>query len=406
MNAPRFAKLTSSFLAHHQAAAIEAPRAPNEESAKARARAIAAIEQAIAERGQKKRRVRWMIGSAAIAASVLAIIAAKSVLHHAAPVAVNEASSISVAIAHASGNVVITAENGSISTPDDGSTIGSGSRIVARDGGHAVLALSSGTRIAVDDGGDVGVVEEDAVQIFSLSSGTMRADVAKLLPGQRFIIRTADSEVEVHGTSFSVSVVEPAPPPAGASASCVSAATRVVVYEGVVSVRHAGIEARVPKGEIWPPDCATPATNPSVDSSASALPKPVVEPVFELPADDPASTPSAAHDGTAAPKSANEKSTKHPHTKSSSPLGDENDLFESGLTAERDGLVNGAISDFERYLSLYPNGPLAEHAAVRRMNLLRTTDRPRAVTAAKEYLVKYPNGFARSDAQAIMAQKP
>ena len=105
------------------------------------------------------------------------------------------------------------------------------------------------------------------------------------------------------------------------------------------------------------------------------------------------------------PKSTNEKNLTRPHTKSSSPLADENDIFESGLTAERDGLTNGAISDFERYLSLYPNGPLAEHAAVRRMNLLRTVDHARASSAARDYLAKYPNGFARSDAQAIVAEK-
>ena len=37
---------------------------------------------------------------------------------------------------------------------------------------------------------------------------------------------------------------------------------------------------------------------------------------------------------------------------------------------------------------------------------MQASEVTRAVTAAKEYLVKYPNGFARSDAQAIMAQKP
>jgi outer membrane protein assembly factor BamD (BamD/ComL family) len=95
----------------------------------------------------------------------------------------------------------------------------------------------------------------------------------------------------------------------------------------------------------------------------------------------------------------------HPKKSASSPLSEQNDIFESGLTAERDGLVNGAISDYERYLSLYPNGPLAEHASVRRMNLLRTVDPPRAVEAAKEYLARYPNGFARGEAETIVAQK-
>jgi TolA-binding protein len=257
-----------------------------------------------------------------------------------------------------------------------------------------VLALSTGTRLAIDDTSDFSIVEEDATQIFSLTSGSMRADVAKLKPGQRFIIRTADAEVEVHGTSFSVGIVP-------ANATCGGGSiTRVVVFEGVVTVRHGADEARVPKGDSWPANCSTTPTDGS-----GAQPDPI--PVLELPSDPASTTPDTTNDSPQpnhASSSAHASHANHPKKSGSSPLAEQNDIFESGLTAERDGLTMGAISDFERYLSLYPNGPLAEHASVRRMNLLRTVDHPRAVQAAKDYLARYPNGFARSEATAIVAE--
>ncbi|MGH7327433.1 MAG: hypothetical protein ACREJX_03685, partial [Polyangiaceae bacterium] len=56
-------------------------------------------------------------------------------------------------------------------------------------------------------------------------------------------------------------------------------------------------------------------------------------------------------DKSQAPPQSNAHEKSHPahHTKkTSSALSESNDIFESGLTAERDGLVAGAISDYER----------------------------------------------------------
>ncbi|MEO7112528.1 MAG: FecR domain-containing protein [Polyangiaceae bacterium] len=393
MNAPRFAKLAGALLAEQEHLREEAEAAPPPVDTKDRAHAIKAIERAIAERAKKKMRVRWMLGAAAIAASVMAIASTKMLMHSHADViaaSISSTETISVALAHATGNVSVTSPNSPVGAGVEGANVAAGSRIVTHDGGHAVLALSTGTRLAIDDTSDFSVVEEDATQIFSLASGSMRADVAKLKPGERFIIRTADAEVEVHGTSFSVGVVP-------ADASCGGGSTtRVKVFEGVVTVRHSGDEARIPKGDSWPANCAATASDQNTDqSNATSAP----DTVLELPND----APQTAH---AAATAHAPHGTNHSRKTGSSPLAEQNDIFESGLTAERDGLTMGAISDFERYLSLYPNGPLAEHAAVRHMNLLRTVDNTRAVAAAKDYLTQYPNGFARSEAAAIVAEKP
>ncbi len=390
MNAPRFAKLAGGLLAEHERLHDD-DQLPSVDT-KDRAHAIKAIERAIAERAKKKTRVRWLMSAAAIAASVMALVSTKMLLRSHADGGAAPAEIISLAMAHATGNVAVTSPSGSVNG-SDGANLAAGSRIVTHDGGHAVLALSTGTRLAIDDASDFSIVEEDATQIFSLTTGSMRADVAKLKPGQRFIIRTADAEVEVHGTSFSVGVVPSDSTCGGGSI------TRVVVFEGVVTVRHGADEARVPKGDSWPANCASAQAD-----SSSAQPDPI--PVIELPS-DPTSTPTNASDTTQpnhASSAAHASHANHPKKSGSSPLAEQNDIFESGLTAERDGLTMGAISDFERYLSLYPNGPLAEHASVRRMNLLRTVDHPRAVQAAKDYLARYPNGFARSEATAIVAE--
>ena len=85
-----------------------------------------------------------------------------------------------------------------------------------------------------------------ATQRFDVESGSLEADVAKVPLGGRFIVATGDAEVEVKGTRFEVAVV-PAP-----SACAPFARTQVMVHEGVVVVRFAGGEARLPAGSVWP----------------------------------------------------------------------------------------------------------------------------------------------------------
>jgi hypothetical protein len=40
------------------------------------------------------------------------------------------------------------------------------------------------------------------------------------------------------------------------------------------------------------------------------------------------------------------------------------------------------------------------------MRLLRAGQSPRAVAAARQYLARYPNGFAYAEAEAIVAGSP
>jgi hypothetical protein len=200
------------------------------------------------------------------------------------------------------------------------------------------------------------VNSEGALQMLRLEAGSVDLHVAKVSADHRFVVSTPDAEVEVHGTQFRVSI--------GPSSGCGDGVTHVLVTEGVVVVRHGGVEKRVPAGDQWP-NCA-PAAETAAPSQASAVP--------------PASAQSMA-----------------------STLGEQNDLFAEGVLAKHRGDVQGAVSAFDRFLATYPGSPLAQSAAVERMRLLHTAGSARSVSAARQYLARYPGGFAISEAEAIVA---
>jgi hypothetical protein len=210
-------------------------------------------------------------------------------------------------------------------------------------------------------------VAQGATQLFRLAAGSLRADVQKLHAGERFLIRTSDAEIEVHGTSFRVANVPPDPSCGGGTA------TRVSVYEGVVTVRAAAGEASVRAGQVWPTDCGRTVAGSSAASSAGAA--------------------RVARPSTAA---------NTPAVVSPSQLAAQNDLFAQASAAEREGRTADALARLQELVAKYPSGPLAESAAAERMTILSRTDRARAVDAAKAYLARYPAGFARSQAEAVV----
>jgi hypothetical protein len=244
--------------------------------------------------------------------------------------------------------------------------------------------MSTGTTLVLAPAASMTWTGSGSMQSFELGSGGVRAHVAKLQPGARFVVHTADAEVEVHGTVFDVDVVPP-DPTCGAGTP-----TRVRVREGVVSVRVAGVETRVTAGESWPAGCPShdvaPPIAPIVAASAAPAPSatsPVVAVVATAPRVAASSAPSVA-----------------PPVDT---LGAKNDLFARALSARRRGDVHAALDGFSSYLALYPSGELAESASAERMMLLRKVDAMQAAAAARDYLARWPGGFARADADAIVA---
>lgn len=369
--------------------------------------AVAAIEHAL--RGaQVRRRRRVAIGSAlgvaAVAASVLLLV---------------RRGDDQVARARAAdvtgGVVLVRGERGA--ALDEGALVGEGDRVLASASGSARLALATGTRLDVEPGADLRVAAQGEVQRFELLAGSVHAKVAKLRAGERFLVATADAEVEVRGTEFRVEIADQV---------CQGTATRVVVTEGVVAVRAAGSEARVGVGERWPAGCGLAASAaPPARDDAHASPVATAGPALagdEAPA-PPRTTPAPA---AAAPPAAGTSprlpaptvaatATAPPPTAPApaatatapvepvaSDLSAQNALFAQALAAKRRGDTSAAVGALDRLIARHPGGPLAESAHVERMRILAGVDRARAAEAARAYLARYPRGHARAEAARVL----
>jgi len=366
MSVPRYAWLVRRLLAGGEASFAPPPPAPRE-----RAVAIAAIAQAIEARGRRRRAVHAAGATLAAAAAVAAVFAGVRLARHdAAPAGAGVASDRPEIVAHATAGGASVLVSGAEAPLVEGRPLAAGSRIVTPSNGHATLSFSTGTSVALGEGADVTVGGEGASEVLRLAGGSIDLHVAKLEAGQRFLVDTPDAEVEVRGTRFRVALAAPDPGCGGGTT------TRVTVTEGVVVVRHAGVESRVGAGDGWPSGCR------QISASASpASEGPLVAP--------PSARPFTG--GRAASVSA---------------LAEQNDLFAEAFAARRRGDAPGAMGAFDRLLARYPSCPLAESASVERMRLLRTTAPARATAAAHQYLARYPAGFARAEAEAVVSGSP
>ena len=348
------------------------------------ARTVAAMARALRENANARRNRRRALAALLFAAAAAVLLAAGATKWGARGTARGVTGPIAMTVATSVRGAVFVTSNGQKRPLIDGAPVAIGDAVNAEPDGFVVLTLGTGTRIALEGGGALLFVDQGATQLFRLSAGSMRADVAKLHFGERFIVRTDDANVEVRGTSFRVTSVPP-------DRSCGNGTTtRVAVYEGVVAVRAGEIEAYVPAGNTWPAGCgaAIPTTTGATPSDSS-------------PGTPPSAAPGAsqrAPHGTAtvAPASSIERAR--------SALSAQNDLFDGAVEAKRRGNVATALAGFERLLAVYPSGPLAEAAMAERMKLLGKMDSVRGAAAAHEYLARYPSGFAHADAEAILAR--
>ena len=210
-----------------------------------------------------------------------------------------------------------------------GDRLRSGSGTVELDGGD-------GTSLKLAAGSDLQLLRADAERWLRLATGAVSVHVAKLQPGQRFVIVTPDAEVEVRGTRFRVEV--------GDEKDGCGTVTRVHVQEGIVDVRAGASDVRVPAGGRWPAACAP--------APIAAAPRPAVKPAHLQLARTVVKTPRAEAE-----------------VLRTSTLATENDLFGSALRAEHHGDRREAIELLDVLLTRFPTTPLRASALAARDRL-------------------------------------
>jgi len=373
------------------------PRFPSD-----RQKLVNAVERGLRSRLRRQQMIRWTLSASAAAAVLVLVIGGKTLLSPYAPVqlpgrdkTVASANLRVVGLPDQQGAVMFGA--GAARLPvAEGMPLPQGFRLVAPPAGEVRIGAARGTTLALEGGGELAISEASIIQRYELKVGAVRARVAKLLPGERFIIATSDAEVEVHGTAFRVAVV-PADPACGGGTI-----TRVSVTEGVVSVRRGDGEVRVTPGHYWPESCevATAAETARAAGGHARGRGGVARPVAlrtqtPVPGREVVAVEAPAPAPVEAPVMPSVPLTR-------SELAAQNDLFASAVRAKRHGQGSQAIRIFDRLTHQYPAGPLAESAAVQRMKLLVVIDMVAARRAASEYLARYPLGFARVDAHQII----
>ncbi len=251
-----------------------------------------------------------------------------------------------------------------------------GGRITTASGGGARLELSTGTWLELDGSSMLTLQNLDGLQRFTLARGILNASVAKLGPGQRFVVDTPDAQIEIRGTSFRLQVI-----PEGEACGD-GTRTRLQVQEGVVEVREGSKLARIGTDQHWPPSCVRDVRAPdSTLSQRAGLPEP------------PAPRP--------LPRATSARRLK-PGRSAAPVIAAQNELFERAMRAQKRGDTSATLRAYATLLHRYPKSPLVENALVERIRLLSIQDVERAKREAERYLERFPNGFARAEAERLV----
>ena len=238
--------------------------------------------------------------------------------------------------------------------------------------GMATLGYANGTRITLSSSARLRVDDLGTTRRFSLSSGQLQAHVAKLGQGDRFIVSTPDSEVEVRGTVFTVTV-DSSPSRCRDSAS----SSTVSVSEGAVWVRTGDKQVVLQPGDSWVTPCYEPRTT---------APEVVVRAPVVMPNQAGTSVRAPLHKVAAASVNSMVGPSPGPQELPVAPsleparipapptavsrLAEQNDLFSAAMTAERQGQHDLALRKLDELVTRYPGGPLSESARAERQRIL------------------------------------
>ncbi|MDB5220037.1 MAG: hypothetical protein JWO86_7964, partial [Myxococcaceae bacterium] len=243
MTAPKLSRAAAKLLAAEEIE-LTAP------STKEREQTVAAIKAELSLRAQRGKRRRWARPLVGVAAAAVLVIGARTWSQRgAAPEIAGPVHARSV-VAEMVRGAVFVEQSGERVALRATTPLMRGSTIVAMDG-EALLLLPSGSKVDVEHATTVSLIEDGESELMVVDRGAVTSTVTKRGPGQRFVIRTPDAEVEVRGTVFRVSRLED--PRCGLQ-------TRVHVDEGRVVVRAGQNGAMLERGGDWASPCVAAAT--------------------------------------------------------------------------------------------------------------------------------------------------
>ncbi|MDP9034679.1 MAG: FecR domain-containing protein [Myxococcota bacterium] len=249
------------------------------------------------------------------------------------------------------------------------------------------------TQLALPDA-QLGISRREELR---LNQGFVRVHVPKLPRGHFFGIRTPNTLVSVHGTTFSVEVTRSGP--------FASPRTRVVVTEGVVTVREGDRPIFLDAGMEWA-------------SSLEKLPE-VIGPIRKIgttngiapTSDKGASVPGALHDRDRALPGVPDWASSEPsdggpkkRSEDETYLADQNRLFSQATQARDQGEGERAVRLFAEFTRRYPDAPLAQDAHVALFRVLVALGSPDAARAAQDYIARFPDGFAYEEARRLASE--
>lgn len=327
---------------------------------------VAAMALAIAAKARRRRIATGMVVGLAVAGGVVLAVRFAS---KGDPSERTSESTLVVEHEIGQGNLLLRA--GSTEPLPNLAVLAVGDSVRSDKESSATLAFHNGTRVALASASALRVDELGATRRLSLLAGRLEAHVVKLVPGERFVVNTPDSEVEVRGTVFSVDVDTVSP---GCRGSGVTSTVRV--REGEVSVRSRNDRVLVHPGETWTIPCADTESSNVMPAKASSTPSTAPSGVPNVRSRS-RSKPAFARIARAASRM--DESPTVPSDAPSMPiaspappsqLGQQNDLMSAAMAAERQGQHDLALRKLNQLIERFPGGPLSESARVERQRIL------------------------------------
>jgi len=171
-----------------------------------------------------------------------------------------------------------------------------------------------------------------------------------------------------------------------------------------VEVRSPNELRTLSPGEQWQPECVSALSTRELSAAGAASAG--LERNAKIAPVESRSVPKDAA-GTLAPpvegrRPTSDTAVNTPDSVRSSDLAKQNDLY-ARASAERNlGHSREALDLYRELLSRFPASALAESSYVQRIRILRSTNPAAASGEAKQYLARFPKGFARVEVEALV----